>query len=133
VSTSASPVRWLWLPLFVAAISLAMAMIDLLGAVVAFARGERLTFGSLAFPCLILLLSALTLCLGIPRLRSFAERQPPPSWLRYPALVFGAAVAVLFGAEIAYAVAKEGVVVLLDFPIVMVFVLGVSCSAVALA
>jgi len=130
---TASPLwsRWLWLPIAFAAASFALAAVDVTAAMLAFTRTEHPTL-ALTVPVLILVLSAFTLRLGIPALRPAETRRVPPGWLCWIALVCGVAVALLSGFEIAYGVVQEGIAVLLDFPAVMVFVLGVSCAAVAL-
>ena len=109
-----------------------MAAVDLLGALIAFTGTDRPTFGDLAVPGLILLLSVFTLRLGIPLLRTRDQRHTLPKWMCWLALLLGAAAAVLSGAELVNGFMNEGIVVFLDFPLVMVVVLGLSCGAVAL-
>jgi hypothetical protein len=93
---------------------------------------DRPTFGSLAIPGVILLLSILTLRLGIPPLRSLERGYALPKWMCWLALLLGAAAAALGVAELADAVVQEGVAVLFDFPMVIIIALGLSCSVVAL-
>ena len=124
--------RWLWLPIAFAAVSFALAAVDMTAALIAITRTEHPTL-ALTVPVLILVLSAFTLRLAIPALRPPETRRAPPRWLCWIALLCGAAVALLSGFEIAYGLVQEGIAVLLDFPAVMVFVLSVSCAAVALA
>lgn len=54
-----------------------------------------------------------------------------PKWMCWLALLFGAAIALLAGAELAYALTEEGLVMLLDLPIVIAFLLGLSCTLLA--
>jgi hypothetical protein len=129
---AASSTRWLWLPLLVAAISLTMATVDLLAALMASTGTDLPTFGDLALPGLIVLLSIFTLRLGIPLLRTRDQRHTLPRWMGWLALLLGAAAAVLSGAELLNGIVKEGIVAFLDFPVVMFVVLGLSCGAVAL-
>lgn len=122
--------RWLWLPLLLAAVTFALAGVDLLAGVISFVGGDRPKLG-LTLPGLMVLLSALTLRLGIPAIRLPGKGPASPKWLCWLALLFSAAIAILSGAEMAYGVAEEGFVVLFDFPIVMAFISGLSCSVLA--
>lgn len=130
MATSPIASRWLFLPLLLAAVSFVMAAVEILDSVVSFARADRPTL-NIALPSLMLLLSALTLRLGMPSIRPLGRLGVLPKWMCWLALLFGAAITLLAGAELAYALTEEGLVMLLDLPIVIAFLLGLSCTLLA--
>lgn len=131
MATTQKPARWLWLPILLATATCLIAGIDLLAAAASFLRTGALSVRAFALPGVMLLIGALTLRLGVLARRPPGSHAKSPRWLSWLALVLGGALAVQSGAEILYALAQDGVVVLMDAPIVMAFALGLSCSALA--
>lgn len=130
MTTSPSASRWLFLPLMLAAVSFLMAAVEIFDVVASFARADRRTL-DMALPIIMLLLSALTLRLGMPSVWPLGKLRVLPKWMCWLAMLFGAATALLAGAELTYALMDAGVVVLLDPPVVITFLLSLSCILLA--
>ncbi|MEJ8810853.1 hypothetical protein WKW77_07215 [Variovorax ureilyticus] len=130
MTTSPIASRWLFLPLILAAVSFLVAAVEIFDFVASFARANRRTL-DIALPSITLLLSALTLRLGMPCVWPLGKLGVLPKWMCWLALLFGAAIALLAGAELTYALMDAGIVVLLDLPVVMTLLLSLSCILLA--